>query len=526
MVSFAVLRQNDKRRVRRRSGAFGYFWRSKSNNTSFNKFMIVLISALFVTPVVSYQFTKTRCILSTNYTDRKKGVSMRKKSIYILIIIVVLSFFPAPAVAGAEETRDVSGLGFDVNISARNAIFINLDSDTVIFEKSADEQVDPASTTKIMTVALAMTLCTDLEATVVTIPVGVWNEFEGMRGLSDAGLLAGEEVTMYDLMHCLMLQSANEAAVAVANYFGRDEFIAKMNEKARELGCVNTHFSNAHGALTDKHYSSARDLATITRWALTVPGFWEISQKSRYQMPATNKKDSVTLVTSNWMQDPGIRYYTPYIKGIKTGTLEAAGRCLVTTAQKDGATYLLVVLGCPMSNSDAVWHDGISSFTDTRLCYDWAFGNLQLENVVDEMSPVAEIKVRYASRRDNLLLYPSGALYGLTRVDMAEEDKSITYEYTELPEAVKAPVKAGDVIGSAQVYYNGKYLGDIDLISREDIELDTFVMIMDTISDILTSVVARIIYIVLLVVILLYLYYVLVLVPNARKRHKKRKRKR
>ncbi len=449
---------------------------------------------------------------------------MQKKlaSCFILILLLFsLTSVAAPTVLAAE-TRE---FGFDVDVSAKAAFFMSLDSGDVIFAKNPDEQVHPASTTKIMAAALAMTLCDDLDNTIVTIPVDVWRGFEGMGDVSNAGLLAGEEVTMRELLYCMLLQSANEAAVAVADYYGYDTFIQKMNEKAAELGCTNTHFSNPHGAFADNHYTSARDLAIITQWALKVPGFWDITQQSRYQMRATNKKDAVTLATTILMQDENDRYYVPYIKGIKSGTLDEAGRCLVSAAQQGGSTYLLVILGAPYENLNTVWADGTSSYTDTKLCYDWAFANLKLTNVIDQTKAITDVKLRYAANRDTLLLYPGSDLFALTRKD-DETEQEVRYAFEDVPKQVKAPIADGDKIGTAKVYYGDRYLGDVALVSREDIPADRFVMVMDVISEILTSTAAIVIYAILLIVIILYLYYALVVVPKARKRQQKLRQQR
>lgn len=443
----------------------------------------------------------------------------KKLSATILILVCIIVSAASPAAALDFVPIDY---GFDEYVSANAAMLVNLDTDTIIYEKNADTRIHPASTTKIMSIALGLELCNDLEGTIVTIPNDVWVEFQGLD-VSHAGLKAGEEITMKDLLYCMMLQSANEASVALADYYGRDEFLRKMNQKAAELGCQDTHFNNPHGAFVADHYTTARDMLIITQWALTVPGFFEMSQLSRYYKAPTNLNDGVTLVSTNYMQDPGSRYYTPYIKGIKTGTLgSTAGRCLVSAAEKDGVTYLCLVFGSPMEPDNRIWEDGNSSFTDTRVLCDWAFANLDLVNVVDGSTVAADIKIRFASDRDTLLLYPDGELYAIAPKD-SEEPLTVHYEY-DLPENIKAPVQAGDVIGTAEVYYGGQYVGQVNLVSRENVSRSAFMMFIDTLGDILTSTVAKIIYIVLLLFVLLYLYYMLVAVPRAQKKKKSKKK--
>lgn len=455
---------------------------------------------------------------------------MRKKLLaLILTLACAVTLLPGLATAAEQDPSlaaddlpvyQTGDFGFDVDISANAVILLNLDTNTIVFERNADTRLHPASTTKIMSVALAMELCDDLDGTIVTVPDGVWNEFQGLD-VSHANLKAGEQLSMNALLHCMMVQSANEAAVALAAYYGRDDFMRMMNEKATELGCTDTHFSNPHGAFVANHYTTARDMLLITQWALSIPGFFEMSQLARYYKEPSNLSEGVTLVTTNYMQDPYSKYYTPYIHGVKTGTMNTSGRCLISVAEQDGARYLSLVFGCPMENTDRIWEDGVSSFTDTRLICDWAFDNLALVNVVNSDTAVAEIRLRYAAGRDALLLYPDGELLAVT--NRGDEPLEIRYEY-DLPERINAPIEAGDVIGAADVYYGERLIGRVNLVSREYIGRNGFVMVMDTLGDILTSTPAKIIYIILLLFVLFYLYYMLVLVPRAQKKKKRRKR--
>ncbi len=439
---------------------------------------------------------------------------MSKKILSVLFCLLILVSFAYPALA-----REY---GYTNEIRANAVMLVNIDTGEIILQKNADVQVHPASTTKILAVALAMEMCTDLENTMVTVPTDVWNEFDGLN-VSTAGLKPGEELSMYDLLCCMMLQSGNEAASALREFYGGDAFIEMMNQKATELGCTNTHFSNPHGVFADNHYTSARDMMLISKWAMTVPGFWEMSQMARYTKPATNMNEEVTLVTTVLMQDPNSGYYTRYIKGIKTGTTDEAGRCLVSAAQQNGMTYLLVVLGGAFEMDDRLWGEGQSVFTETRLIYDWAFQSLKLGNICDPDTVVAEIALKHASKKDSLLLYPSGELYTVLSAT-AETEPEINYKLVDVPDVVKAPVAAGQVIGKADVLVDGDVIGQIDLIAREDIELDRFVFIMDTIGTLLQSKPAKIIYIALIVIAALYLYYALVLVPKRNRKRRKKKR--
>ena len=431
----------------------------------------------------------------------------------IIMLAAVLLTVSAPSALAVDY-------GFDIDTACNAVLLMSLDTGEVIYEKNADERVHPASCTKIMSAALAMEMCDDLKGTVVTVSDNVWDEFDGLN-ISTAGLARGEELSMYDCICAMMLQSGNEAASTVRDYYGGQGFIDKMNEKAAELGCTNTHFSNPHGVFSDNHYTSARDLAKITLWALDVPQFYEISQMARYEKAATNKNDAVTLVTTVLMQDPTSYYYTSYIKGVKTGTTDEAGRCLVSTAEKNGMRFLLVALGGPFESDTRVWSQGgNSAFTDTRLIYDWAFSNLSLENVVDTDSAVAEVKIKYASGKDALLVYPDSAVCTILSRSYDGEGE-ITYE-AELPDSVKAPIESGQQIGTAKVLLDGREVGEVGLISRESISLSRFVMVMDVMTQAFKSTPAKIIYVVLALLAAFYVWYAVVMVRKANKKKKRR----
>lgn len=444
-----------------------------------------------------------------------------KKTISLLLALTLAALAPLSSARGAE-TPDY---GFDVEVESNAALLMSLDTGEVIFEKNADVQVHPASCTKIMSAALAMEMCADLKGTLVTVPEGVWAEFDGLN-VSTAGLVVGEELSMYDLICCMMLQSGNEAASTVRDYYGGQAFIDKMNEKAAELGCSNTHFNNPHGVFAQDHYTSARDLMTITRWALAVSGFWEISRMSRYDKAATNKNDAVTLVSTILLQDKNSYYYSSDIKimGIKTGTTNEAGRCLVSAAQKNGMSFALVTLGGPMETDYRYWgQGGNSAFTDTMLIYEWAFDNLELVNVVKQGEAVAEVELKYARAKDALLVYPDDAVFTVLNKN-SETERVVGYE-CELPDDVKAPVENGMRIGSATVLLDGRRVGEVDLVAREDVPLSRFVMTMDKIAEVMTSRAAKIVYAALLIILVLYVWFALVVAKNQKKNRAKRRKK-
>ena len=228
-------------------------------------------------------------------------------------------------------------------ISAQSAITVNAVTGNVIYEKNADAKLPPASTTKIMTAIIAIEEA-DPEK-VCTVSERAANE-----GGSQLGLIKGEKIKMKDLLSMLMLRSANDAAVVIAeNVAGSSEkFAEKMNEKAAALGLTSTHFVNPNGMPADGHYTTARELAKIAVYALDNTAFRNlVSSKSRHL-----EYGNITITNSNRL----LSSYDGAI-GVKTGFTKAAGRCLVSAAERDGTVLVNVTLNDPND-----WRDHAAMF--------------------------------------------------------------------------------------------------------------------------------------------------------------------
>ena len=273
---------------------------------------------------------------------------MRKlKTVASLLLAVVITGLSAITPAFADYDP-----GFDVDAEA--VYFINLDTGKVIYEKDADKKVYPASTTKIMTALLALENIPDLDTPQIELKLYIQNALSG-TGASLAGILRGETFTPRELLYAALLPSGNEAAMMLGDYVGDgslDYFAEMMNEKAAELGAVNTHFVNASGMHDDDHYTTAYDMYLITMAALENETFREIVSTNYYYAGEDQNGNPLHWNTTNFLISPGSTYYYPYATGVKTGTTDEAGRCLVSTAEKDGYHYLMVMMGAPQYDSN------------------------------------------------------------------------------------------------------------------------------------------------------------------------------
>lgn len=415
----------------------------------------------------------------------------------------------------------VSAISFDYSepLESETVLLVNMDTGIPVLEKNADQVRYPASLTKIMTYIVAYENIEDVYNTRVEVRQEVLNPLLG-TGSSMSGLdyKVGEKMTVIDLLYSMMVNSGNDAALVLADYVGKgdtDKFVEMMNAKALELGCTNTHFANPHGLHDPEHYTTARDLYTITTYALALPLFAEITNTATYYCEG----DDYPLVTTNYMIDinRGGDYYYTYAKGVKTGTTDEAGRCLVTTGIADGYAYMCICMGAPYENSD---HNG--AMTDAKGLLRWALTKLELARTLVTETPGCEVNVNFSNDTDTILLYPVENVYSILPKERNEEDVKLV---CDAPESVDAPVKKGDVIGTVTVYYKDEPLKTVDLAAGEDIEKSDITYTVHVFKSVLNSWQFWIAIVIVVVLIVIYIALIShIKAKNKRRRVKKYRR--
>lgn len=374
--------------------------------------------------------------------------------------------------------------------SAKGIYLYSMDSDTVIFEKNAAEPMPPASLTKIMTCILALENTQDLDKDMVRLPQSIQDElylYQRENGaVSLGGLASGEELPMRKLLYALMLPSANEAALMIADHIaGSQEAFAKMmNQRAKELGAKNTNFVTPNGLHDPQHLTTPEDLAKIALHALEMPEFMQIVSTSVYDSGPTNMHDNLKWENTNLMQIPENSYYYQGLSGVKTGTTPEAGRCFISTATRDGFTYLLVVMGAAYEDSKGEVLSGNEAFNDTAMLYDWVFGSFKVKNLIQKGKYVTEIPLKLSSEKDAIRLMTASAFSALVYY---EEDASKVQLEFDIPGSVVAPVKRFDKIGTARILLSGKDMGEIDLLAADTVEASRLLIIWEKIREILAS---------------------------------------
>ncbi len=384
------------------------------------------------------------------------------KKIIIFISIFVLILVSVVPMVSAQNYSSYVELNCDIDY------MISLDDGSVIISKNADKKAAPASVTKITTALVVLQNCPDLNET-VTVSENAIKALSG-TGSSLSGLKVGEQMSVLEMLYCLLVPSGNDAAVVLAEHVAgsQEKFVQMMNECAEKLGCKNTHYDNPHGLDSETHYTTAEDIAIIAQEALKHNAFKSIVSEARHTLKATNQNKERTLINTNSMLNKAyITYYRDFIKGIKTGHTDNAGYCVATYASKDGYNYLAVAMNGDYRDSDNDKIDENQAFMDSIRMYEWAFANLSYELVAPKNMIVSEVKVNYSWKTDHMRLVPKEDFR--TLVPTGTNEGSVLIEPVDKPDTVNAPIKAGDVACKAKIVYADNEIATIDLVYAESV---------------------------------------------------------
>lgn len=352
----------------------------------------------------------------------------------LISILCAVCFFNVSATAATPP-----------EVNAKSMILMEQSTGEVLAENMADEKLPIASVTKIMTLLLIMESIDSGKISIDDV-VTVSDNAMSMGG-STMFLETGEELTVHELIKGIAVASANDGCVAMAEFItGSEEaFISMMNEKAKELGMKNTQFKNTNGLDEEGHFSSARDVAIMSRELMKYEKIFEYTtiwtgrmNNDKYELSNTNKL---------------VRFYSG-ATGLKTGSTSQAGCCISATANRDGMGLIAVVLGAPSSND---------RFNGARALLDFGFANYTVESAFDDDDTIGSVRV----------------LKGVAdRVELTTEDCSVLIEKSkknnvevivEVPDQVLAPIKKGEKLGEVRFVLDGETLGVRDLVAEEDV---------------------------------------------------------
>jgi len=327
-------------------------------------------------------------------------------------------------------------------ISASAALLMDADTGQVYFARNADERRPPASLTKILTGLLAVEMGSPED------PVTISGRAAGMTEGQHLGMRAGDVIPLGDLVRAALVYSANDTTVAIAEHIAGSEelFQDLMNTKAFTLGARNTHFVNPHGLTEPDHYSTARDLAVLTRFALQNPVFAGIVRLPCTTVHWQNRKNEAILYNTN-------RLLTSYpgMTGVKTGTTRAAGKCLVGAAERDGRRLISVVLHAR------------DRYADTARLLDYGFSDLRF---CLQLAPGEEVGV-VGVEGGRTPVVPLVTAAPLT-VRADPDDLRYLEKRIYVPRVPEAPVTRGTYLGELVVLLRGREVGSVPLVAGED----------------------------------------------------------
>ena len=360
----------------------------------------------------------------------------------IICFLICLCFIMQSMCVMAEGEKET-----DLGLKCKSAILVEESTGEVLYESNPDERVPIASVTKVMTMLLIMEA---VDAGKITLDDMVTVSENAMSyGGSTMFLETGEQLSVNDMMKGIAVASANDGCVAMAEYLAGSEsaFVDMMNKKAEELGMENTHFMNTNGLDEDNHYSSARDVAIMSRelikhkTVLNYTSIWmDTLRGGKFQLANTNKL---------------IRFYEG-ANGLKTGSTSKALCCLSAAAKRDDMQLIAVVLGAPTSSD---------RFSSAKSLLDYGFANYAVNTQVTAGEEISKVHVEKGLESEVSAI--SADTYS-TLVEKGKED-NITKEVV-LDEEINAPVKAGDKIGSMIISRDGKMLANIDINAASSIE--------------------------------------------------------
>ena len=375
-----------------------------------------------------------------------------KKWITVLMTAVMLALTGSFAVMAEDETEGENG--GTVTVTAPSVLLMEASSGKVLFEKDADTKRPPASVTKVMTILLIYDALSEgkiHKEDVVTV-----SEYAASMGGSQVFLEAGEEQTVDTLLKCIIVSSANDACVAMAELIAGTEeaFVQQMNERAKRLGMKNTVFKNCNGLDADGHVTTARDIALMSRELITkYPDVYEYTKIWMDTIIHKTKKGESEFGLSN--TNKLIRQYS-YATGLKTGSTGEAKFCLSATAQKDGIDLIAVIMAAP---------DVKARFADAQTLLNYGFSVCRKYEDRDWESLKKAVKVKRGETDQVEAVQEQGFSY----VDVSGTDLS-GIEKKVLPDnSLEAPVKKGQKAGKVQYLLGGKTIGEVDLVTTEEV---------------------------------------------------------
>lgn len=361
----------------------------------------------------------------------------------------------------AEEKADTAPV---LTAEGEKAVLYNLEYGRILWSQGENDVIAPASFVKIMTAVLGFEHLAQQGDFIHTVSEYTVSKTTGTR----INLKAGETIAFSQLLYALVVGSANDAALAIAEAVAGSEaeFVTQMNQKAKELGLSSaTYFANPTGMDQSAMKSTLADLTKLCAYAYKINEYMVMSSVVDHTIPATNLSKKRELHTKNLLVDPNpyTGYYTSQAMGMSAGSTTQAGFCVATATEHNGLTYLILIA------QGKYQKDVYSSFTDAKTLIRHAIDGYRLVPLVVKDNAITEMKVELGKDTDSVMLVYQEDVTGLLPTDYNPEQLELRYGYTH--SLLTAPVSKGMQVGNVQVFYNQQYLGSTAIVTQRAVEL-------------------------------------------------------
>lgn len=360
------------------------------------------------------------------------------------------------------------------------AILYNVENDRILFSKEADRPLAPASTVKLMTALVAYENLKDRLDETVTITSPMINTVTG----NYIGLKRDEKITVNSLFYALLLRGANDAAhaLAILSCGSLTDFVSAMNARAAELGMTATTYQNVSGMDSEGMTTTAADTLLAARAFYACEYLMEVSSTVKYVVPKTNLSDSRNLYNRNHLVSKysDTRYFYAYARGMNVGSTSAAGNCCVSSAAKNGLSYLCVVMG-----GEEVGDENFA-LTHAGSLLRYGIENFGYHDLIDAGRAVCELPVTLSDKADHVILVPQGNLSAYTANDI-DLKKDVALSYRTEKESLQAPVNEGEILGSLNVFIGEEYIGQVSLVAKNSVERSSLLYAFSRIEAVTSS---------------------------------------
>ena len=405
-----------------------------------------------------------------------------------LVVLILLSFNVCySAETSSEEIQQIIQSN-KPQVFADSAILLDVDYNKILYEKNSQNLMYPASTTKLLTAILVVEHCSDLSQN-VNISYYAVNSVPDTYSM--ANIQPGEQISIKDLLNALLIESANEAAYALAEYVSNEgnnyltdesqttrllfessiaSFSTLMNEKAKQLGCNNTNFVNPNGIHNENHYSTAYDLMLIGKYAYSNSIIRSICQKTQFSLPNTNVYNGEirTFKTTNSLLRIEKSGFYAYANGLKTGYTDPAQSCIIASANKGDRNLIAVILHSPESEDE-----NASRESDCKRLFEYGFNVFTNSVLIKQGSIVKQIRIENGTESTAVLNLISDSELKTLMINQAPIDITPEIEITK----GQAPISQGEVVGSVTYNINGEML-KANLIAEHSVIREDFTYII------------------------------------------------